>query len=493
MFKGLIFNGFSDKNTTAERSSGAYRIAHYLRQQGWDIEVVDHFVRWPFEKLKELLKSRKDLKFIGFSATWTVNSPQLEILCAYIKKEYPEIKIIIGGNNILYSTAEADYYVTGYGETAVKAILDYEFSNGKKPYGQPFKRGWSIDALHFYPAYPYENYHIDYEARDFLEPRDILTIELSRGCRFACKFCSFPILGVKEDNSVSEEYIYNTINDYYNKWGIKNLLIADETINDRVEKLTKLSNAVSRSSFQPNFNGFIRIDLLRAHPEMIDLMIGSRLWGHYYGIETFNQTSGKIIGKGLDPNMVKELALNVRSRMMSSIGLYRGSMSFISGLPYETMDQLRETQKWLLDNWTDQSYSMYVLTIPRPDGANKPSQFTFDYKKYGYTEMDPEEVSRELKQLEMDEGTNIVSFDRHEIFWKNPQGTYFDFMRIANDLVGWETLKCKITNYTVWARMSLGISLEEAMAELWGVNGNNTIEDRMYAIVNDYADKKLSL
>ena len=72
MFKGLIFNGFSDKNTTAERSSGAYRIAHYLRQQGWDIEVVDHFVRWPFEKLKELLKSRKDLKFIGFSATWTL-------------------------------------------------------------------------------------------------------------------------------------------------------------------------------------------------------------------------------------------------------------------------------------------------------------------------------------------------------------------------------------------------------------------------------------
>ena len=347
--------------------------------------------------------------------------------------------------------------------------------------------------MHFYPAYPYENYHIDYEARDFLQPRDILTIELSRGCRFACKFCSFPILGVKEDNSVSEEYIYNTINDYYNKWGIKNLLIADETINDRVEKLTKLSNAVSRSSFQPNFNGFIRIDLLRAHPEMIDLMIGSRLWGHYYGIETFNQTSGKIIGKGLDPNMVKELALNVRSRMMSSIGLYRGSMSFISGLPYETMDQLRETQKWLLDNWTDQSYSMYVLTIPRPDGANKPSQFTFDYKKYGYTEMDPEEVSRELKRLEMDEGTNIVSFDRHEIFWKNPQGTYFDFMRIANDLVGWETLKCKITNYTVWSRMSLGISLEEAMAERWGINGSNTIEDRMYAIVNDYADKKLSL
>ena len=34
-------------------------------------------------------------------------------------------------------------------------------------------------------------------------------------------------------------------------------------------------------------------------------MLRSNIVNHYYGIETFNRTSGKIIGKGFDPNKTK--------------------------------------------------------------------------------------------------------------------------------------------------------------------------------------------
>ena len=34
------------------RPLGVHRIAHYLREQNWDIEVIDWANHWPLEKLQ---------------------------------------------------------------------------------------------------------------------------------------------------------------------------------------------------------------------------------------------------------------------------------------------------------------------------------------------------------------------------------------------------------------------------------------------------------
>ncbi len=70
---GLIFTSLGWQ-TSLERSPGAYRIAHYLRQtMGIDVEVIDRLPAWRSNLLVELIDSRisqNQIKWIGFSITW---------------------------------------------------------------------------------------------------------------------------------------------------------------------------------------------------------------------------------------------------------------------------------------------------------------------------------------------------------------------------------------------------------------------------------------
>ena len=494
MNRALIFTGFAEENLSLERSAGAYRIAHYLRQINWDIEVVDYLVHWTPSDLIMLIDQRMQcgkLKWVGISVTWILTHPIVKFLCDYIKQTYPNIVIIIGGHSVYGPDLGADYYVNSFGEHAAKAILEYEFSNGTKPYGRPFYKGWAIDALHFYPAWPLEDYTIQYEARDFLEPTDVVSIELSRGCRFACKFCTFPILGVKEDTSISEELMYANIKNMYDRWGITNYVIADETVNDRDSKLEKLSRAVTRSGINPNFNAFVRIDLLKSHPRQLELFAGARIWGHFYGVETFNHNAGKVVGKGLDPDIVKQLLLDTREYMNKHVGLYRGTASFISGLPYETTADLQDTHAWLTNNWIDQNWTMWVLNIPKTNDNTRLSVFGEDIKKYGYSEMTTEEIDLERSKL-IAQGQRDPFENLPHVYWKNPQGNYFTFYNEAKNLDGYNgQIKCRDGNFNIWSKMSLGVSPEQALSQKTD-NDNYQYEQILKSRTRLYIQKKLA-
>jgi len=188
---GIVFTGFAKDNPSTGRSTGGYRVATYVRKLGWDVEVIDYVSYWKLSNIKELVINRSkkhSIKWIGISITWNLYEPIVKNIIDYFKKNHPDVVVIVGGNQNFNLDLNADYYVYGFGEKALEAILKYEFSNGQKPAGLPCYKGWAINALHFYPAWPMENYSVEYEDRDFLVEDDVLTLELSRGCKFKCKF-----------------------------------------------------------------------------------------------------------------------------------------------------------------------------------------------------------------------------------------------------------------------------------------------------------------
>lgn len=492
---GIIFNGYQAEEVDAGRAGGGYRIATHLRNAGWDIEVVDYFVHWNIEDLKQLIDQRhraNTIKWIGISATWMYRHPNVADICAYIKHTYPEIKIIFGGNQIFNIDMGANYYVYGFGERAVEAILHYEFSNGQKPYGRPHFKGWAIDALTFYPAWPLDSYVSEYEDRDFLVPDDAVTVELGRGCRFKCKFCNFPILGVKEDTSMSEENMYRHFSSMYEKWGVKTYNVADETINERSSKLEKMARAVERCEFAPNFGGFVRLDLLNSHPEMIEQMARARLWGQFYGIETFNHRTGKIIGKGLDPDIVKKLMLETKNYTLEHVGLYRGTASFIAGLPYESEQSLKETHNWLVNNWLDQHWMYWPLTIPAEENFRL-SAFGEDLTAYGYSVMSDSEIAQFSSTRDNLSSQKIAALGKTigQVVWKNNYGNYFTFNEQASKYDGfYGTNRCKDGNFKVWSVLSLGIEPNIALTQpSFGMEYDAIFEQK----VNSYIQKKLAL
>jgi hypothetical protein len=384
MLNALIF---SVRKNIPERGAGAHRIATHLRNQGMDVEVIDFATQWSLQELQELVKSRVDNQtvFFGFSTFFSYWTHTIDQFTKWLKESYPTIPIILGGQSVLMTPATTvDYWVDSFGEYAISELVKSLTGNSTDNIiFEEYTSKKVIRALNNYPAYPLPSYMNKLERRDFLQPYEFLTTELSRGCKFKCSFCTFPILGIKEDTSrpaedFQEELIYN-----YNEFGIVNYHIADETANDRIEKIIKYADVVDTLNFKPWFNGFLRADLLAKQKPYWDHYKKMRFGGHFYGIETFNKEAGKVVKKGADPDYLKTNLLDFKNQM-GSLDLYRGTMSLICGLPKESEYSWNATVNWLNENWTSESVVVYYLEVPNiENNQTTHSLFSKNPSKYG--------------------------------------------------------------------------------------------------------------
>lgn len=370
------------------RGPGSHRIATHLRQQGWDAEVIDFFEYWTFDELVELLNSRvtSETKFIGFSFiySFTTRKTLLEKFCWYIKETYPDIFLIGGGQFEPFHLDYIDYFVAGYGENALDAILKYKLSNGPAPKTKIVKDTCVIETMHDYPAAPWKSPMIKYENRDFIIPGEWGAIEFARGCKFDCAFCNFPIRNANFDATRTSESAYEQLMDAYDRFGISNYVITDNTFNDTTEKITKFADVVDTLSFKPWFTGFIRADLLIARKADREELLRMRMLGQFYGIESFNSRSAKFIGKGMSPSRVKEGLLDLRDYFTTRVGrLYRPTINLIAGLPHETLDSLNTTYEWVRDNWHPLYAHSEVLEIVAEEN-DKNSYLSKNYAEHGY-------------------------------------------------------------------------------------------------------------
>jgi radical SAM superfamily enzyme YgiQ (UPF0313 family) len=383
---------FSVTDKGLARSLGVYRIAHHLRTEGWDAEVIDWAMRWQLDELKQLVRSRvtADTKFFGFSHMFSLWNDTLEEFCKWLKDTYPDIVLISGsGVHPQFESKHFDYYIQGFGENALIVLLKWLYGNGTRPWFSLEKyQGKNIIAANErYPAFPMKSLMVKYEDRDFIQPGEWLTVEFARGCKFACDFCNFPVLGVKGDYSRDADDFREQLVDAYDRFGITNYLVSDETFNDRTEKITKFADVVETLPFDPWFSGFIRADLLISRPKDKEELLRMNFLGHHYGVESFNHTAAKAVGKGMHPDRIKQGVVDIRNYFEThGRKLYRGTMSFIIGLPGETIPEIENTLEWLKGNWRGQSIVPFVLEIPVGE-LDQLSKMSLNYKQYGYREM----------------------------------------------------------------------------------------------------------
>jgi len=134
--------------------------------------------------------------------------------------------------------------------------------------------------------------------------------------------------------------------------------------------------------------------LLIARPHEREELLRMNFLGQYYGIETFNHASGKAVGKGMDPDRLKQGLLDLKKYYLTeNRKAYRATISLILGLPHETIETLENTQQWLVDNWQDQAFSHYVLGIPTGELDIK-SKLSSEYSKFKYSDLLPEDLAQ---------------------------------------------------------------------------------------------------
>lgn len=339
---------FNDNQLSSRRASGAYRVANLLKRLGWTVDVIDWTKSWPEHKLYEYLDNivNDNTVMFGFSYTW-MKPEWTQPFIVNLKQRYPGRKFIAGGQQFYQYDIGCDAMLYGYSEMVIEHVLEWFFDNAPVPKGtRPLSLGGGllIDCNSTYPAMGLEEYSVQYTPKDCVRSNEQLTIEISRGCKFACKYCNYAFLGIKEDTSTCEQSLRNELMENYNKWGVTNYVIADDTLNDRETKLEMLARVVESLPFEPNFSAFVRIDLVISKPQQMEMLSRARVWAHFYGVETFHPAAGKAVGKGMHPDRIKQGLMDMRKHMIDTLGLYRGTLGMIAGLPHETPDSWQKSE-----------------------------------------------------------------------------------------------------------------------------------------------------
>jgi len=198
----------------------------------------------------------------------------------------------------------------------------------------------------------------------------------------------------------------------------------------------------------------------------------------------------------MDPERLKNGLVDLKNYFKSNGNRhYRGYISLIAGLPYETIESLKETQQWLLDHWQDEVYSIFPLEIPRGE-YDYPSKMSVEWAKYGYRDASNEPGMEDIKSKFS--RTNLV---RDLLTWRNDYMTIADAARISQEMEFIRDgrnpdvhYRATIPNFSL-VDMGLPDSLDARMAVTFQyvltVNSNRSaqIEKR----VAEYIYKKLGL
>lgn len=363
------------------RSPGVYRIASDMRKFGLKVKTIDFLFSFSEKEIEEIILKfvSKETKIIGFSTTFfnttryfnnDENIAKCKLIVKTIKKHYSQCKIIAGGANVIHFSADLniDKIFTGYAEEELrKYIYDCGIINQYDSY----------DFQHSSTIIHHDDTWLEYEYG---------SIESARGCIFKCKFCSYPLNGKKKFDFIkSEESIIEELETNFNNYKMDSYFLSDETLNDSVYKLEKIRSAISKLSFKPKFSGYLRADLLKRYPEQIQLLKDIGLIGGFFGIETLNLQSSKLIGKRND----KDKIINFLNSLKNYENFGKDfciSVGVIVGLPYETEKSFSDMLDWVRDpsNLVDK-YHVAPLQISNPILTKDfKSEFENNSEKYGF-------------------------------------------------------------------------------------------------------------
>ena len=398
-----------------QKAAGAYNIASHLRQNNYSVKVIDNFV-WLLRNHKEKLFSYMEnhigsnTLFVGFSTTFMPlfntlgkthqriamkglsnyniskeNSvPNLKEFMNFLGSKFPHVKTILGGQekstHLFFKEYDIDCWIKGLAEDSIIKFIDN------------IKQGKEIVPIMDDPFAVNYNFHDRgpiFDASDTIFQNEVLPIEMSRGCRFKCKFCSYPLLGRKPSDEYirSEESIYKELLHNYEHFGTTQYHITCDTFNETTDKLERVKRAIDRLGVKINFWAYLRLELLHAFPEQLELLKEMGIVQATFGIETLNDKSAKIIGKGFGRENVLKQLRKIKECWGENVRLHSG---FIIGLPYDTKETVEEWMSIIINRETAlDTINLNPLYIVPDRLLGKTSrvyfsEFDLNYDKYGY-------------------------------------------------------------------------------------------------------------
>lgn len=279
----------TSKWTFWSRYLGPYIVASTIRSSNPDIKVkvIDYFTRIPnfFEYLKLFVDD--ETKYICISTTflqntfnarvndfnlWFRNHSDTVDWFQKLKETVPNAKIIIGGagtdiyfkqyvlnkdkKTLPTALKMVDYVFHGYSEDLIKRFLD----NNISPEHTYVRDGVTFFSDNTRAGINAKTLPMLWEKSDAIQNGEWLPLEISKGCRFGCKFCFFDRHGttVKDKSVLKTELIRN-----YELYGVTGYHLTDDTVNDSLDKIDMIHDVFTSLPFNIEWIAYTRPDMFQ--------------------------------------------------------------------------------------------------------------------------------------------------------------------------------------------------------------------------------------
>jgi lipoate synthase len=505
MYDSVIFTEVTD-NIDPSKPLGAYKCGHCIREAGYSCLVVDNFHSFSVDELLHLidLVVGPTTKLIGISNTFLANSNvqknpdgstppytplqsgiffpqgaqvQSQIIEA-IKHKNPNTKIMVGGSrsNPNETNRDIDYVCIGYSEVSIVNLMDHLAKGHRLNKSQ--KNIWGVTIIDDRKAegYDFANSTMAWTMTDVINAK-VLPLEVARGCIFKCKFCAYPMNGKQQLDFIrSPEQLRYEMEKNYEEFGVFRYMLVDDTFNDNDHKLDLVYQAVKTLKFQPEFWAYTRLDLIARNPirnfgKLVDIGLRST----FFGIETLDESAGRIIGKGYSRRRQIEAVQHIKDTYKDLVSMHG---SFIVGLPGEDEKSCRQTleilqsQEFPLHSWWFNG-----LQIRKSNLVAWNSELALNSEQYGYIPVEQQDDSSTLLK------------------WKNKDWTSESVLEVAHEInvASQNGGVMRLPNYLGWSLISLGYSPEFITGSIFNQINWNEIEMRKSNYMQEYKNKLFSI
>ncbi|RLG75474.1 MAG: B12-binding domain-containing radical SAM protein [Thermoprotei archaeon] len=350
-------------------------IAAVLEQSGHKVKIIDT----PTLKitLKDFIAEVKSWSpdIIGISLQ-TPTAPKGYRAILELKKELPDVPIVVGGTHPTYMYEEAlnngaDVVVRGEGEyTALELVNTIEskgmdFNELKKVDGIAFRdRDGKVVVtkprpfIHDLDELPWPARHLlpmdKYTL--FNKPIRIAHIMASRGCPYGCMYCITSYYWGRKIRFRSAENVVREIEHLVEKYNVRQVVFSDDELVVNRKFMYDMIRGLKERGLDVTFACGARVD--HVDREYLKFLYDSGCIALYFGVESASQATIDRIGK----RITLDQALKVFQWIKELKGFATGS--FILGFPWETIDDMKKTVDFAIK--LDPSYAQFTVLTPYP-------------------------------------------------------------------------------------------------------------------------------
>jgi radical SAM superfamily enzyme YgiQ (UPF0313 family) len=379
-----IYQSLSTNLSAIEPPVWAGLMATFVRNKGFSVQIVDACadeltVDETAARVAELNPVLTAIVVYGHqpSASTQVMAGASSV-CTAIKQQYPEQKVLLLGGHVAAlperSLREeyADFVAAGEGLYTLLELIEALKSQGTdltKVRGLCYWEGDKVKANGSPPLLmdvekempgiawdllPMEKYRAhNWHCFDGLQRQPYAALYTTLGCPFHCSFCCIQApfksgeqeLGYKElANSYrfwSPQRVMEEIDLLVNKYGVKNIKIADEMFVLNAKHVLGICDAIIERGYDLNIWAYARVDTVR--DRMLDKLKRAGFNWLALGIEAANEKVRDDVQKGYNQEDIRKTVNNIRDAGINIIGNY------IFGLPEDDFETMQSTLDLALD------------------------------------------------------------------------------------------------------------------------------------------------